>query len=432
VRIAHALNDVAVAGGMVMATSAVGSGTVAAEGVSAGAPSSVHALPSTFCSPVYHASGVQPRYLIAADLPLQGPYGFEGAQMSQAIQVVLRTNEFRAGRFLLGLQVCDDQTASGDLAVDKCAANARAYAGDPSVIGVVGPLDSRCAHSEIPILNRAPHGPLGIVSPSNTYGGLTQGGPGSLPGEPESLYPTGRRNYIRIVAPDAVQGAANAELAQRLGVRRLFVVRDGEPDGNFLAATVRRDARRRGVAIAGYTTASLPVATLAGRIRRSGADGVFIGASLTPRAVAVLRAARRGVGPTGAILTPDGFFDERLDEQAGTAAEGLMVSMAGLPIQALGPAGQRFVQRFSANTGARPLAYSVYAAQAAQVLLDAIARSDGTRRSVTRELFATKVRGGMLGNFDITPTGDTTAGAVTIYRIHDGRRRLVTVIEPAP
>jgi ABC-type branched-subunit amino acid transport system substrate-binding protein len=74
----------------------------------------------------------------------------------------------------------------------------------------------------------------------------------------------------------------------------------------------------------------------------------------------------------------------------------------------------------------------VYAAQAAQVLIDAIARSDGTRRSVTRELFATKVRDGLLGDFDITPSGDTTAGAVTIYRIHDGRRRLVTVIEPAP
>ena len=53
-----------------------------------------------------------------------------------------------------------------------------------------------------------------MVSPANTYVGLTHGGPGTSPGEPDKYYPTGKRNYIRIVAADDFQGAADAQLAQ--------------------------------------------------------------------------------------------------------------------------------------------------------------------------------------------------------------------------
>jgi ABC-type branched-subunit amino acid transport system substrate-binding protein len=75
--------------------------------------------------------------------------------------------------------------------------------------------------------------------------------------------------------------------------------------------------------------------------------------------------------------------------------------------------------------------YSVAAAQAAEVLLNAIARSDGTRASVTRQLFKTKVSNGILGSFSIDRNGDTTAGAVTIYRIVGGSPRLIGVITPS-
>ena len=69
---------------------------------------------------------------------------------------------------------------------------------------------------------------------------------------------------------------------------------------------------------------------------------------------------------------------------------------------------------------AEPTRNAVSAAQAIDVLLDAIARSDGTRASVTMNLFNTDVSNGILGSFFITPTGDTTLNAVAIYRIIGG------------
>jgi ABC-type branched-subunit amino acid transport system substrate-binding protein len=61
-------------------------------------------------------------------------------------------------------------------------------------------------------------------------------------------------------------------------------------------------------------------------------------------------------------------------------------------------------------------AYAAYAAQSAQVMLDAIAKSDGTRASVTDNLFKTNVKNGILGSFSINKNGDTTNNPVTVYK----------------
>lgn len=65
--------------------------------------------------------------------------------------------------------------------------------------------------------------------------------------------------------------------------------------------------------------------------------------------------------------------------------------------------------------------YVPEAAQAAEVALTAIARSDGTRASVLRQLRTLKIENGILGNFRFDRNGDITPGAVAIYRVTGGR-----------
>jgi ABC-type branched-subunit amino acid transport system substrate-binding protein len=78
----------------------------------------------------------------------------------------------------------------------------------------------------------------------------------------------------------------------------------------------------------------------------------------------------------------------------------------------------RFVQRFGrTQPGASVEPSAVYAAQSAEVLLDAIARSDGTRASVAGQLLATRVRGGLLGAFRFDANGDISESPVTILRV---------------
>jgi branched-chain amino acid transport system substrate-binding protein len=162
------------------------------EDVATGSRGSTRAIGTATCSPIYYGAGRRPDVLVSSDLPLQGAARGVGSRMAAAIKLILRQNGFRAGRYAVGYQSCDDATVNTfPGGGTRCANNATAYANEASLVGVVGPLASGCAAEQLSVLNEAPQGPLAMVSPTNTYVGLTKGGPGSRPGEPGRYFPTG-------------------------------------------------------------------------------------------------------------------------------------------------------------------------------------------------------------------------------------------------
>ena len=93
--------------------------------------------------------------------------------------------------------------------------------------------------------NRAPGGPLAMVSPANTWPGLTQ--KTNVPGEPTKYYPNGTRNYARVVAPDNFQGPALALLAKQLGVKSVFILNDKQAYGAGVAFYFQEAAKKMGI-----------------------------------------------------------------------------------------------------------------------------------------------------------------------------------------
>jgi branched-chain amino acid transport system substrate-binding protein len=386
----------------------------------------VHPFPSSTCERLLAGKG-EADLLVTSDLPLQGGFRATTTQMAQAIAFVLREHGFRAGRFRVAYQSCDDSVArSGTYDEPKCAANARAYAQNPDVVGVIGTFNSDCAAAALPALNRAPGGPLPMISPANSFVGLTRAGPGVNPSLPAALYPTGRRNFLRVYPTDDLQGAALALFARDRGRSRVYVLDDGNPGyGELMATAFETAARRLGLTVVGrvsWNPQADDYAELAGRIARSGAQAVFLGGLIDTNAAGVVRDLRARLRPSVDLLAPDGLTPlTLLVEQAGRAALGTYVSLAGGVIERLPSAGARFVRRFGkAQAGVAIAPFAVSAAQAAEVLLDAIARSDGTRESVLEELFATHVRNGLLGSFAFDANGDVTAFPVTIMRVARG------------
>ena len=440
------LYDVGVGAGGVWVTSG---STIAGGNFAAAAPASgqAQALPGSQCSPIYSAPGVRPRHLIVSELPLQGDQHDIGAQLSQAIAFALRQRGFRAGRFAVGYQACDYTTitppTSGPL-FQRCASNMRAYVADPSVIAVIGPYNSGCASQEIAIANRAPGGPLAMISPSTTLVGLTHRGPGTQPGEPGIYYPTGTRNFVRIVAADDAQGAADVLLAKQLRLHRVFVSDIGfDAYSTGIAASFALACRRLGIGIAGaghwpspgpqfHGASPQAIAAFARAVARTRPDGIFLaGFPSDPVAQPLIRALRARM-PNVQFLAPDAFaaFPD-VARAIGPALEGMTtVSQGLLPPSLLHGPGKRFVAQFGKQIGGSFYPWTAYGAQAAEMLLDAIARSDGTRASVTHALFATHVRNGIVGSFAITPTGDTTAASVAIFRIEHSQPVPLRVITP--
>jgi branched-chain amino acid transport system substrate-binding protein len=393
------------------------------------------ALPSASCGPIRYEGEGEPEALIASDLPLQGANRALTTEMADAIEFVLKQRDWKAGDMTIGYQSCDDSTAqAGSWDSAKCSANARAYASNEAVIGVIGTFNSGCAKLEIPVLNRAPDGPLAMVSPSNTNPGLTEAGPGADPGAPDVYYPTGTRNYARVVWNDQHQGAANALFTRDLGLKNMFIVNDKQTYGLGIANLYRDYLGKLNIKVAGFQAwdeNASSYESLASRIKASGADGVFLGGIVCLNGGKLIKDIR-AANPDITIIAPDGFTPiSATIDGAGAAANDMYISQPGVPEDQLKGEGKKFVADFKAETGKTTVdPYTAYAAQATVVLLDAIDRSDGSRASVAEELFKTDIKGGILGDFTIDENGDTSLGTVTFFQVKNGEPTFSKLITP--
>jgi ABC-type branched-subunit amino acid transport system substrate-binding protein/predicted Ser/Thr protein kinase len=381
------------------------------------------------------AGGPDPDVLIASDLPLQGQFGAGPKGTVAAIELVLKQHGFKAGPHTLGYRSCDDSTEqSGTFDRRTCAANANAYGRAERLVAVIGTYNSDCAMIEIPILNSAPGGPVGMISPTNTYAGLTRRGmpaPWGYRDEPSVFYPTGARNYVRLPPLDDTLGTAQALLAKQLHLRSVYILDDGSVFWrNLLIDPFRYAARRLGVPIAGqarFDQQGTDHGDLLDDIERSGAEGVvltgdpFMGAGL-------LKALRARFGTRLKVLA-DFYYGIPPEVQKATdgAARGAYVATSDVKRSDIGltPKGRRFLRAYGPDVEG---GYVLETAQATELVIRAIARSDGTRASVVRELKASRVRNGLLGSFRFDQNGDLTPASVPIMRLTAKGRVLDRVV----
>ena len=404
------------------------------------------ALPSSSCTAIEYEGDGDPEYIIASDFPLQGSSRTQTEQIVAAIRYELGQRDWKAGDYKIGFQSCDDATAqAGKWDSGKCSQNANAYAANDKVLGIVGTFNSGCAAIIIPVVNQAPDGGIPMVSPANTYVCLTQGGPGCDSTEPDKYYPSGTRNYARVVANDAYQGAAVAEFMQAQGVKKVYVLNDKEAYGLGVATNLRNAAESLGIEIAGFEAWD-PKATsytsLFNKVKSSGADAVFLGGLIDENGAQVIKDKVAVLGPNDGdvkLFAPDGFTTQATIDESGDASAGMFMSVAGVPIDEFKGAAQSFIDGLLGGplSGKAIDPYAIYGGQAAQVLLDAIAASDGTRSDVIAKLFETNISDGLLGSFTINANGDPekASGAVvgfTIYTSKDGKLTVDTTVSPKP
>ncbi len=188
-----------------------------------------------------------------------------------------------------------------------------------------------------------------------------------------------------------------------------------------LVESFRTAARRLKLEVVGVRRWDVGARTyrpLARDVARRRVDAVYLAGILDSGGGEVVRDLRAVLGPDPKLIGSSGFTPiGLLFERAGRAAKGTYVTLLGLTPQSYGPAARRFAQEFGiTQRGVDVEPSALYTAQATEALLDAIARSDGTRRSVVKQLFATRVAGGILGSFRFDRNGDTTLRTVTVLR----------------
>lgn len=371
---------------------------------------------------------------IVSSLPMTGSSLGQAQTIVNGIQQVVDENKSTAcdGKVKIEYEVMDDATAAaGKWDPAQVTSNANKAVADPSVVAFIGHYNSGAAKLSIPILNQAN---LVMVSPANTYPGLTKQGLGE-PNEPAVYYPNGKRNYSRVVPADDLQGSAGANWAKSLGVKKVYILDDQELYGKGLADIFEASAKKLGIEVLGHEGID-PKASdyraLMTKIKALGPELIYYGGITQNNGGQLIKDARN-VGMTAdqvKIMGPDGTFEQALIDAAGKDAEGYYATFGGVPGAELTGAGKTWYENYKAKYNAEPEAYAAYGYEAAKVIYDAINQVCKNDRAAIRDaVMGTKDFKGVLGTWSFDSNGDTSLNTMSGNVVKNGKFEFATVLK---
>jgi branched-chain amino acid transport system substrate-binding protein len=374
-------------------------------------------------APVAPAGGEGGTIKIVSSLPRTGSSKGQSDTVVNAINQRLKQDNSQAcnGQFKIAYEDMDDATAAaGKWDPTQEANNANKAAADADVMVYIGTFNSGAAKVSIPILNQAG---LVMISPANTYPGLTKPGKGEA-GEPEKYYPNGKRNYTRVVPADDLQGAAAANWAKELGVKSVYILHDTETYGKGIADVFRAKGKENGFEEKGYEgidKKAQDYKALGTKIKSANPDLVYFG-GITQNNAGLLLKDLRAAGFTGKFMGPDGIYEDAFLEAAGEAGEGAYVTFGGVPADKLTGKGKEWYDAYKAAFNSEPEVYAVYGYEATNIALNAINQvCKKDRAAILAAVFATKDFDGVTGKFSIDANGDTSLTTMSGVQVKGGK-----------
>jgi branched-chain amino acid transport system substrate-binding protein len=385
---------------------------------------------------------------IVSSLPLTGASLTQTDTIVKSIQLKLKqvNNKACGGKYSIVYTSMDDASAAlgkWDGAVET--ENANKAVADSAVVAYIGTFNSGAAALSIPILNKAN---LVMVSPANTYPGLTKPGKGDpKKGEPDVYYPSGKRNYARVVAADDIQGAVAANWAKTLGVTSVYILDDGELYGKGIADVFNKAAAALGMKVIAQESIDPKAADYKALMTKIAAsnggkapDLIYVGMVVDNNAAQLLKDKVAAMGDNAKVkfMGPDGIQTQSFIDGAGAAvAEGAYATVGGIPNDQLPPAAQQYLKDYAVAYGATNEPYAVYGYEAASVVvnaIEAVCKNGGNptdRASVLAAVMGTKNYSGVLGTWSFDATGDTSLSDMTGYVVKSGKYDAVGVLKAA-
>jgi branched-chain amino acid transport system substrate-binding protein len=360
---------------------------------------------------------------IVSSLPRTGSSKGQTDTIVNAMKMALDEASNRVGGATIVYEDMDDATpARGAWDAGKEAENANKAVSDADVMVYVGTFNSGAAKVSIPILNQAN---LVMISPANTYPGLTKPGKGE-PNEPDIYYPNGVRNYSRVVPADDLQGAVAANWSKQLGATKVYILDDTELYGHGIALVFAETATKVGLGVVGgpegIDSKASDYRALATKIRGSGADLIYYGGITQNNAGKLFKDLRSVIGPDIKLMGPDGIYEQAFLDDAGDAAEGVYITFGGVPPTKLAGKGAEWYSSYRSKFNAEPEAYAAYGYESMKVALEAIQRAGRKDRAAIRDaVFATRDYDGVLGKWSFDRNGDTSLTTMSGRQVKDGK-----------
>lgn len=368
--------------------------------------------------------------------PMSAAYEQIGGDSAEAVRLAVELWGGAAGGFEIQYEPLDDGVAANNGSWDGVleAENASIAIGDENCMVYIATYNSGAAEVSIPLTNEAG---LAMISPANTAIQLTKDNPLNPEGYPDVLYPTGERNYMRLIAADDLQGSSGANHAiNTMGKSRAFVLHDNQTYGRGLADVFQTTFADLGGEVLGfeaYDYNAPEYQALMSRIASLNPDIIYCGAIVSLNASKLMQDMREVMPDPDAVafMGPDGLFNQEFIDGAGEAAEGALITFGGLPPEELEGPGAVWAEMMRERLGREPDGYSSYTFQAAVVALNAIdAAGVKDRKAILDEMMGTTDFVGLAGSWSFTETGDPDSATLSINAVEDGTFVFADTITP--
>lgn len=360
---------------------------------------------------------------IISSLPTKGQLASQSVQIRQAIDLAITQRKSIAGRLRVEHVALDDGSdETGEWAADKEQANAREAAADSSVVAYIGPYNSGAAALSLPATNSVNLLQLG---PTTTWPGLTLDG--WNPGEPQMYYPTGRRNFARLMPPDSLQATAAARWAAQSGVRSVYLLQDGSSYSDGLSRAFAAEAKSLKLAIKGETLVVPGQTGLAEKIATSGSDALFYAPSSAANAVAAAKGLQK-VNLPGGIYSSDTAMSDQFLAGAPSGGPQWHIVHNSLPSPPQTPQWKAFSLAFQQVYRDTPGQFAANAYDLTNLVLDAIQKAGADRGKIMQVVMSTRAYSGVTGEITFDTNGDIEQWQMSGYSVVGGRFSLSTLL----
>ena len=273
---------------------------------------------------------VRSNLLIGVDVPQTGPEAADGMAVVDAVRQLI-SDEYRGT--IEGLPVVVrpfDDSSGGQRDPAQGERNVRQMVADPSLVGMVGPINSDVAGAEIPVASAA-H--LAMVSPGASNECLTKALAGCLlpPAELRLGMPN---DFFRVLPTSDLEPAALVAYATgTLHVTHVAVASDGQAYGKAVRA-----AFEAALKAAGFTTVTAvdldpnnqaAVDSFLAEAKTGGADAIFFAGRAEGGACKVQPRVAAKLGSAVPFLGASGLQGAACLRDAGKAISGLYSISAG-------------------------------------------------------------------------------------------------------
>lgn len=337
----------------------------------------------------------------------------------------------------------DDVGASGSHDGATGQKNVTDLIGDAQVAGIVGPLNSSVAVSELPVTNQAP---IALLSPANTNDCLTQSSPESgCSGANDKIptyRPTGKVTYFRIATRDFYQGGALADFGFKTkGYKKVYIIDDTETYGVGIASAFENEWKKLGgtvIARKSEPPTTTSFVNLLTEVASTNPDVIFFGGNDstggTPIRQQMMQVPALKNTP---FIAGDGTQTSAFAKAIQPLGGGpVFTSVAAVDITQLGGVAQDFISRYSAKYGANNISsYSGGAYDCAKIIIQGIKTAmskgatppkdsaDAAGAKTFRQAVIDAIQGidytGVTGHHTFDQNGDTTNRVITIKTIGD-------------